>query len=92
MTTPSNLIPVHPVQQVRCPSRASSESAVVPQVVTLSAYEVYKEVYGEQKAMIEGHCRGGFSTGELIAFLYAKNFPRDQWNKRVDEAFRGMKL
>lgn len=61
-----------------------------PKVVTLLAYEVFCAVYGKQEAMVVGGCRGGFSTGELIAFLYARNFPRNEWSKRVDEAFRGM--
>lgn len=58
--------------------------------VTLRAYEVYRHVYGEQKAMIEGGCRGGFSTGEIVAFLYARSFPKEEWSARVDQAFKGM--
>lgn len=58
--------------------------------VYLRAYEVYVLVYGPQEAMVTGGCRGGFSTGELIAFLYARTFPRDQWRQRVDEALEGM--
>lgn len=42
--------------------------------------------------MIEGHCRGGFGKGELVAFLYARSFPKIEWERRVDEALRGMKL
>ena len=61
----------------------------MPQVVTLRAYEVYKHVHGEQRAMIEGHCRGGFGLGELIAYLYAYGFPKNEWSARVDEALRG---
>ena len=67
------------------------EAARCPITVTLRAYEVYKKLYGEQKAMIEGDCRGGFSSGELIAFLYAHSFPEAEWRNRVDEAFKGMK-
>lgn len=85
----NNEILVHPVQVKRC---VSHERTVCPQTVTLAAYEVYSHIHGEQKAMIEGECRGGFGVGELIAFLYAKSFPKDQWRKRVDEAFTGMKL
>lgn len=58
--------------------------------VTLRAYEVYKHVHGPQEAMVTGGCRGGFSAGELIAFLYAHSFPQAEWRQRVDEAFRGM--
>lgn len=57
--------------------------------VTLRAYEVYCHVYAEQEAMVTGGCRGGFSIGELVAFLYARSFPKDEWRVRVDEAFGG---
>lgn len=80
-------IPVHPVQT----KRYSHEQAEAPQVVTLAAYEVYSYVYAPQDALITGGCRGGFGASELIAFLYARSFPKEQWRARVDEAFRGMK-
>lgn len=80
-------VPVHPVQ---CNYRGHSGTA--PQTVTMRAYEVYKEVHGEQEALITGGCRGGFGTGKLIAFLYARSFPRNEWAERAREAFRGMKL
>jgi len=55
----------------------------------MAAYEVYSHIYGPQEAMVTGGCRGGFGTGELIAYLYARSFPKEQWRARVDEAFRG---
>lgn len=85
------VIPVHPVQNRHNASRRGNQP-VAPQVVTLRAYEVYCHVYAPQSAMIEGGCRGGFSVGELVAFLYAYPFPRGEWRRRVDEAFRGMDL
>jgi hypothetical protein len=39
--------------------------------------------------MVTGDFRGGFSAGELMAFLYARSFPKNERNKRVDEALRG---
>jgi hypothetical protein len=78
-------IAVHPVQT---PGRYRPR-ACAPQVVTMRAYEVYCHLYGPQEAMVTGDCRGGFSTGELIAFLYARSFPKEEWRKRADEAFRG---
>ncbi len=75
----------HPVQLARGITAGKITSAV-----TLRAYEVYCHIYGKQDAMITGHCRGGFSAGELIAFLYARSFPREEWRQRVDEAFGGM--
>jgi len=76
-------IETHPVQTV------DHKGGKLSKVVTMRAYEVYKKVYGEQEAMVTGHCRGGFSTGELIAFLYARTFPQTEWSKRIDEALRG---
>ncbi len=57
----------------------------------MAAYEVYSHVYSPQEAMVTGGCRGGFSTGELIAFLYARPFPKNEWRMRVDEALTGAK-
>lgn len=78
-------IKTHPVQT----PRGYGPGGKCPQVVTMLAYEVYSHVYAPQGAMVTGGCRGGFSTGELIAFLYAHSFPKKEWRKRVDEAFRG---
>jgi hypothetical protein len=78
-------IAVHPVQ-------TNPRGGSCPQVVTLHAYEVYCHVYGEQKAIVMGDCRGGFGLGELVAFLYAHSFPKSEWRDRVDEAFLGMNL
>lgn len=60
----------------------------VPTEITLRAYEVYCHLHGEQRAMIENGCRGGFGVGELLAYLYARSFPREEWRKRFDEACR----
>jgi hypothetical protein len=84
----SESIATHPVQT---PWRPAHEKAFAPQIVTMKAYEVYCHVYAPQDAMVTGGCRGGFSAAELIAFLYASSFPKDQWRNRVDEAFKGMK-
>jgi hypothetical protein len=62
----------------------------VRESVYMAAYEVYARVYGPQEAMVTGGCRGGFAASELIAFLYARAFPRDEWRQRVNEAFVGM--
>ena len=75
---------LHPVQT------AGHGSGKLRTEVTLRAYEVYCYVYGEQKAMVEGCCRGGFGTDELIAFLYARSFPKNEWRQRAKEAFDGM--
>jgi hypothetical protein len=71
----------------------SSKPARIRESVYMAAYEVYSHVYAPQEEMIdlEGRgCRGGFSSGELVAFLYARSFPRQEWSARVDEAWKGM--
>lgn len=78
---------VHPVQV----TPRGREQAVVSVLVTAKAYEVYCHVYAPQPALVTGDCRGGFGVNELIAFLYAASFPKEQWRSRVDEAFAGMK-
>ena len=76
------------------PIQSTSERGpyTVSEPVYMAAYEVYSHVYAPQAAMLEGNCRGGFGVGELVAFLYAKSFPKEQWRERIDEAFKGMKL
>lgn len=71
----------HPVQNDGRMRRA-------PIDVTMRAYEVHCALYGEQKALVTGGCRGGFSVGELIAFLYARSFPKAEWRERFEEALR----
>ena len=79
-------IKTHPVQT----HRGSQGGGRCPTTVTLRAYEVYCHVFAPQEAMVTGGCRGGFSAGELVAFLYAHSFPKEEWRRRVDEAFSGM--
>jgi len=67
------------------------EGARVNEAVYMAAYAVYCANHGPQPAMIEGHCRGGFSSGELIAFLYARSFPKAEWRQRENEALNGMR-
>lgn len=81
---------IHPVQKPydRTPGKLGS-------LVTQRAYEVYSHVCGPQPAMVDlagRNCRGGFGCGELIAFLYAHSFPKEEWSARVDEAMHGMEL
>jgi hypothetical protein len=76
-------VETHPIQAHHTPRR-------IPKVVTMRAYEVYAYVFGEQSAMVTGECRGGFGSGELFAFLYARSFPQEEWEQRVEEAFKGM--
>lgn len=82
-------VETHPVQGK---SQERGVPARVPKVVTMLAYEVYCHLHGSQQAMVSGDCRGGFSASELVAFLYARSFPREEWRRRVDEAFRGSTL
>lgn len=84
-------IAVHPVQAHSTRLRRD-EQGQAPIVVTMAAYEVYCHVYAPQADLIQGSCRGGFGVGELIALLYARSFPKDEWRKRVDEALTGLKV
>ncbi len=76
----------HPVQNHKT-QRGQSRC---PIVVTLKAYEVYCHIWTPQKALVTGECRGGFGVGELIAYLYAANFPKEEWSERFNEAHNGM--
>jgi hypothetical protein len=78
----------HPVQTTDFCRRDFAQ--VVPAEVALRAYEVYCHIYGPQPAMVDlagRNCRGGFGIGELISFLYARSFPKEEWRKRTEEAF-----
>jgi hypothetical protein len=75
----------HPVQTVD-----RRRGGKVAAKVTLQAYEVYCALFVAQVALVTGECRGGFGTGELIALLYARNFPRNEWRERFHEAVDSM--
>lgn len=79
-------VPSFPVQ-TRQPIH---QSARCTQTVVMRAYEVYCHVFRPQEALITGSCRGGFGAGQLIAFLYARSFPKEEWLARFDEALKGM--
>ena len=87
-TTVPPPIEMHPVQIRR---GTPGTSPTITSAVTRRAYEVYCECFSPQEAIVTGGCRGGFGVGELVAFLYARSFPKSEWQARVDEAFRGMK-
>ena len=72
----------HPCQRSDAPQQVSKS-------VALRAYEVYCHLFREQPALITDGCRGGFGVGELIAFLYARSFPKVEWRARFDEALKG---
>ena len=80
----------HPIQL--SPNRRNEQFGKLNQAVTLAAYEVYTHLYGSQEAMVTGGCRGGFGVGEILAFLYARSFPKAEWEQRVFEAQQGMVL
>ncbi len=78
-----------PVQNA---DRLRRDNLFVSESVHMAAYEVYCHVYAPQEALITGDCRGGFGVGELIGFLYARSFPKDQWQERWHESMKGSKL
>lgn len=71
--------------QARARSHPSNK-AKIGEPVYMATYEVYSGIFGEQKALIEGSCRGGFGILEIIGFLYARSFPRIEWRRRFEEA------
>ena len=86
MLTAEQIGKFHPIQTSGVTQRGANR---MPSEVTLRAYEVYCHLFGEQEALInlkDHDCRGGFGVGELVAFLYAHTFPKDEWKQRVDEA------
>ena len=89
---PERLSPEQPRLMPVQTHRIWRERAVVRESVYLRAYEVYCHVNGPQVEMVTGGCRGGFSSSELVAFLYAHSFPKDEWRTRTDEAFEGMTI
>lgn len=81
----------HPIQTQDVERRASAGAAVMPSEVTLRAYEVYCHLFSPQPALVDlsgRNCRGGFGVGELVAFLYARSFPKEEWKRRVEEAMK----
>lgn len=52
--------------------------AGIPWSMHLEAYDVYRKRYGQQRALIEGWCRGGFGTNELDIFIPG-------WRERASE-------
>lgn len=87
MKLPENIPDFHPVQR---PHGHPGKSLLVSKEIALSAYEVYCHCYGPQDALVTGGCRGGLAVSEVIAFLYAKSFPKAEWKTKVNEAFAGM--
>lgn len=67
----------HPVQPC--------EIRKLPAEVTARAYEVYHHLYSGQ-TLGRLNERGGFSVGEIVAFLYARSFPKEEWEARAEEA------
>ena len=81
-------VKTHPIQTniFNCPER-------IPEVVTRRAYEVYCQVWSPQPALVDDEkhgCRGGFSVSEMVAFLYARSFSKEEWRARYHEAITGM--
>ena len=81
----------HPVMTSPPRARDRERNARVPAVVTERAYEVYADMYGKTRSLEHICCeRGGFTAGELIALLYARSFPKEEWRDREHEAVIGM--
>lgn len=68
-----------PVKEKRAPVQGYAGG--IPWDMHLRAYDVYCKRWSPQKALIEGGCRGGFSTGELDMFIPGW---RDELSERTD--------
>ena len=55
----------------------------IPWDMHMEAYAAYCKKYGEQKALIEGWCRGGFGDSELDMFIPGW---RDELKRRQDQS------
>lgn len=54
------------------------------------AYEVYGHTHHQPLLPADLEHAGGFSHRELIAYLFAGNFPREEWHSRVIEGLNGV--
>ena len=77
--------------QIKGSYRYASDPTV-SEPVQMAAYEVYEHVHGAQPELLVGNCRGGFSTDEIVVFLYARAFPKSEWRKRIEEAYKGLNI
>lgn len=77
------MVETHPIQVMDRAGKVNIK-------VSLAAYEVYSKIFAPQPKLITGNCRGGFGAGELVALLYARSFPQEEWAVRFDEALEGM--
>jgi len=76
----------HPIQVSR---GYGQPRATLRSEITEMAFEVYTHLYRGQ-TLERLNERGGFGIGEVVAFLYARQFPKSEWSARADEAFEGM--
>ena len=76
----------HPVQTPRY------RSGTLNSEVTARAYEVYEHLYGGRQTLARLNERGGLSVGEVIALLYARTYPKEEWRDRESLAFKLMEL
>ena len=64
----------------------NGDDATINPEVHEAAHEVWATVYPASAAVP----RLRFGVGEVIAFLYARSFPKEQWKQRVEMALEGM--
>lgn len=78
--------PLHPIQcRDHKPGRVSA-------AVTARAYEVYAHLFGQQQLIADLNSRGGFGSAEMVALLYARSWPREEWSARFTEGLQGSSL
>jgi hypothetical protein len=72
--------------QHNCQANDLTERGKIPACVAERCYEVYSHIWGDRQSLARLNERGGFGTGEMIAYLYAYPFPKDEWRARSHEA------
>jgi hypothetical protein len=62
----------------------------VSAALTERAFEIHVFMHGSEPSLKSINRRGGLSYPQLIAYLYAYGFPREECFDRVQEALNGV--
>lgn len=72
-----------------CPVQDDGAIRSLDRRIVERAYEVYNTLHPGQ-TLDDLNRRSGLSVGEIVAFLYARTFPRNEWAPRSNEAFNAL--
>lgn len=71
-------------------SNGYGQKVEISEEIARKAYEVFSHLYGTSQSFERIHERGGFSSREIIAFLYMHTFPKSEWSKISYHVFAGI--